>query len=158
MTDSELRIPTKELTVELSLEGGAKHTVALHVAAYEQNLIDLLESDQTFLPVRGTGGGEWSIINKQRLLWASIVLVDGRLPIDVALEEAPLYDRQVQLRVEFVHGDALKGKILYSPPEGKGRVSDHMNRSNHFFKIWTSDHLYLVNKAQVRQLVETKEA
>lgn len=157
MADSELRIPTKELTVELTLLGGVGTTVALHLAEHEQNLIDRLEEDQPFLPVRETGGSDWSIINKNGLLWASIVLVDGRLPIDVDVEEAPLFDRQVEVRVDFVQGDPLHGKILYSPPAGQTRVTDHINRPDLFFRLWTSDHLFIVNKAHVLRIIEIED-
>jgi hypothetical protein len=157
MTDSDLRIPTKELTIELMLLGGVTSTVSLHLGEHEKNLLDPLESGQPFLPVQETDGGGWSIINKPSLLWASIVLVDGRLPIDVAVEEAPLFDCQVQVRVEFVQGEPLNGKVMYSPPPRQTRISDHMNRDAHFFRLWTSDHLYIVNKSHVLRLIETSE-
>ncbi len=157
MSDSELKIPTRELTLQLMLLGGVTSTVTLHLGEHEQNLLDPLEGGQPFLPVRETEEGNWSIINKPNLLWASIVLEDGRLPIDVAEEEAPLFDRQVQVRVEFVQGDSLNGKIMYSPPPRQTRISDHMNRDAHFFRLWTSDHLYIVNKSHVLRLIETTE-
>ena len=158
MTDSDLRIPTKELTVELTLLGGATSTVALHLAEHEQKFIDRLQDDQRFVPVRDADTGTWSMINKNGLLWASIVLIDGRLPIDVAEdEEAPLFDRQVEVRLEFEQGEPLGGKILYSPPPGQTRVTDHMNRPAQFFRLWTSDHLYIVNKVHVLRLIEVQE-
>ncbi len=157
MTNSELRIPTKNLTVNLCFKAGSTSTVVLHLAEQEQDLVDLLEAEQAFLPVREAGEGEWSIINKSRLLWASIVLVDGRLPIDANLEETPLFDKQVEVRVELEQGDELHGKILYSPPRGQGRVTDHMNRREHFFSLWTSDRVYLVNKSHVVRLIEIAE-
>ena len=108
--------------------------------------------------MRESGGGDWSIINKNGLLWASVVLEDGRLPIDVAEdEEAPLFDRQVLVRVDFTQGDSLTGKILYSPPAGQTRVTDHINRADHFFRLWTADHLFLINKGHVLRVVEIQE-
>jgi hypothetical protein len=120
--------------------------------------VDRLEAEEPFLPVRETGGGDWSIINKNALLWASIGLEDGRLPIDVAEdEEAPFFDRQVLVRVDFSQGEPLTGKILYSPPPGQTRVTDHINRPDHFFRLWTADHLYIINKGHVLRLVELQE-
>jgi hypothetical protein len=51
----------------------------------------------------------------------------------------------------------MLGKIMYSPPPRQTRVSDHMNRDAHFFRLWTSDHLYIVNKSHVLRLIETSE-
>jgi hypothetical protein len=157
MTDSELRIPTKELTVELAVRDGKRSTVKLRLAEHEQHLIDLLEAGQQFLPVSEPERG-WSVLNKHKLLWASIALIDGRLPIEEeGMDEAMLYDRQVKVRVEFVHNDPIEGDILYSPPEGKTRITDHMNRPSHFFHLWSSDRLYVVNKHHVLRLVETEQ-
>jgi hypothetical protein len=156
MNDSELRIPTKELTVELAVREGQRSTVTVRLAEHEQHLIDLLESDQRFIAVCDTESG-WSILNKHKLLWASIILTDGRLPIEEEQGEAPLYDKQVEVRVEFTHSEALEGKMLYSPPEGKSRVTDHLNQTGSFFRLWTSHHLYLINKHHLLRVVETKQ-
>lgn len=157
MKDSGLRIPTKELTVELAAQGGERSTVALYLAEHEQHLIDLLEADQPFLPVYAAGRG-WSILNKHRLLWASIALVDGRVPIEEADGEAPFYDCKADVRVEMIEGESLSGEILYSPPPGQGRVTDHLNRPVHFFRLWTAGQLYIVNKHHVLRLIEAEEA
>jgi hypothetical protein len=138
------------------VQEGQRSTVTLRLAEHEQHLKDLLEGEQRFIPVCDAEAG-WSILNKHKLLWASIVLIDGRLPIEEATDEAPLYDREVQVRVEFTHSDPLEGKMLYSPPEAKTRVTDHLNRSSHFFRLWTSHHLYLINKHHVLRVVETSE-
>lgn len=156
MNDSELRIPTKELTVELAVRGGERSTVGLHLAEHEQHLIDLLEASQQFLPVCDIGGG-WSVLNKHRLLWASIALIDGRLPIEEDMDDAPLYDCQARVKIDFAQSDSLEGEILYSPPEGQGRLTDHMNRPSHFFRLWTADHMYIVNKHHVLRLIEIEQ-
>ncbi len=157
LAESELRIPTKKLTVKLILDGDKTHSVVLHLAEHEQNLIDLLQTDQSFMPVRDAADGSWCIVNKSSLLWASIILQNGRLPINVDVDEEALYDKQAKIEVHLASGESLEGKILYSPPQGRGRVTDHMNRPAHFFRLWTPDHLYLVNKSRVLRIVEIDE-
>ncbi|MEO8349236.1 MAG: hypothetical protein ABI610_10015, partial [Acidobacteriota bacterium] len=48
----------------------------------------------------------------------------------------------------------LEGEILYSAPEGSARVVDVMNRRERFFRVWSGDRVFLVNKDSVLRLVE----
>ncbi len=155
---SGLQIPRKELIVELAFLGGGHKQVGLFLAAQDQHILDLLEDEQIFLPALTTDDGSWSVINKRQILWLSVRLVDGSLPVEEADEEPMLYERRVDVEVHFANADALHGELLFSPPDGKGRASDHLNQSTRFFRVWTADSLFIVNKEHVLRLIEIERA
>jgi hypothetical protein len=158
---SGLETPTKELVVQIALLGGTRNQVGLFLAAHEQGLLDLLEDEQPFMPAFAGEERSWSILNKRAVVWVAIALRNGRLPIEEtdedASEEVTLYDRRVDVEVQFVRADALHGEILHSPPPAKARLTDYLNQDTRFFRVWTSDSLYLVNKEHVLRLVETEQ-
>lgn len=149
-----LKIPTKELVVEIAFLDGSREQMGLFLAEHDQQVLHLLEGRTVFLPAFATKDRSWSILNKHSILWLSIALIDGGLPIEEGEQDTILYERRVQVAVQFAQADAVRGEILFSPPTGKGRLTDYLNRETRFFHVWTSDALFFINKEHVLRLVE----
>lgn len=156
---TDFRVPKIRVTVELGILGGEGRRVDLFIADYRRNapvrqsVIDLLEEDTEFVPAVDESGT--SLFNKSSLSFVAISLRGGELPVEESSDdEQPLFDRRVAVEVELVGGRRLRGELLYSPPPGRSRVVDHLNGLTRFFRLWTSERVYLVNKNHVLRVTE----
>lgn len=157
---TDFRVPKIRVTVELAVLGGEGRRVDLFVSEHRRNspvrqsIIDLLEENDEFVPAVDDAGT--SLFNKSSLSFVAIPLRSGQLPVEeenFEPEEA-LYDRRVRVEVELVGGRMLAGELLYSPPPGRTRVIDHLNGLTRFFRLWTAERVYLVNKNHVLRVTE----
>jgi hypothetical protein len=160
MSESEkLRIRKQPLEVELALEDRPPRQMKLFLAEHDshafqrQRVLDLLQAE-TFLPACDAQSGECEIFNSRAVLWIGMPLssVDGQ----EAGEE--LFEHRQCVRVEMTGGTSLQGELLYSALQDGSRVVDLLNRKERFFRLWTEDHVYLVNKDSVLSVVEDGQA
>ena len=153
-----LRIRKQAVEVELALAGGAPRRVTVFVAEHRDNefrrqdVLNLLEHVQAFLPARDVESGQWEIFNKDSLLWIAVPLSPPGGETAGAADE--LFEFRHPVRVDFLGGQALKGELLYSAPAESTRIVDYVNEPGRFLHLWRGDHLYLINKAFVLRLVE----
>jgi hypothetical protein len=146
--------------VQLSLDNAAAGAVELYVAEHlsaverRQNVIELLVSDDNFLPVRDPRENTWALINKTMIAWVAVSLANPEPPSDEAGMEDELFDVRRAVAVELPGGNRLLGELLYSPPPNRARVADFLNDSGRFFRLWTNDVVYLVNKRYVARVLE----
>jgi hypothetical protein len=162
-----LRLPIIAVRVDLMLHGGNLRAVELFVAEHlahhyrRQQVTDLLEAATQFVPVRNPEDGRVELINKETMIWVRVSLDAGELPVeekhDPGSPDVELFDEMHAVRVELSAAEPLAGDILYSPTSaGGGRVVDYLNEPGHLFRLWTGEHLYLINKRFVVRVVEPK--
>jgi hypothetical protein len=150
------------VAVDLASKDGEVRRYEVFVAPHQehayrrQHVIDLLEIHDGFVPARDVAEDRWVLTNKATVVWAALALTDGALPLEEEAEtyEQQLYDVQVMVTVELLMHPAIEGQILYSPPADHARVVDYLNQPRRFFRLWTSDRLYLVNKDHVIRVHE----
>ena len=154
-----LKIRKQAVAVELALAGGEPRRVEVFVAEHRDNefrrqdVLDLLERVQAFLPARDPATGRGEIFNKDALLWIAVPLSPfGSAPASAAEE---LFEFRRPVRVDFLGGQSVSGELLYSAPAESTRLVDYVNEPGRFFRLWTKDFLYLINKAFVLRVVET---
>jgi hypothetical protein len=151
-----LRVRKEPLEVELALAGATPRRVELYLAEHgshgfsRQRVRELIEQSECFLPACDGATGGWESFNARAVVW--IALSRACADADGAAEE--LYDHRRLVRVEFERGEPLEGEILYSAPEGSARVVDVLNRRERYFRLWSGDRVYLVNKDSVLRVVE----
>ncbi|HKF45219.1 MAG TPA: hypothetical protein VKG01_19155 [Thermoanaerobaculia bacterium] len=153
-----LKILKQAVAVELALAGGEPRRVEVFVAEHRENefrrqdVLDLLERVQAFLPARNVATGEWELFNKDALLWIGV----PPSPLGSAPEGAAdeLFEFRRPVRVDFMGGQSLEGEILYSAPAESTRLVDYVNEPGRFLRLWTNDLLTLINKAFVLRVVE----
>jgi hypothetical protein len=155
---SELRVPKHPVTVELALDGRAPRTVEIYLAEQRahdfraEDVSDLFDGPAPFLPARDLDESEIVVVRKDAIVWAALSPTPGGPGSD------DLYDQRHAVRVELRGGAGLDGELLYSPPEGKCRVVDHLNQCGRFVTLWCGERLYLVNAAFIVRVVEKTES
>jgi len=151
-----LRIRKEPLEVELALVGRPTRRVRIFLAdqsssAFDrQRVLDLLEQAETFVPACDLETGRWEAFNSRAVAWIGIPL--GSIDRDGSGDE--LYEHRRAIEVVFAGAAPLEGDLLYSAPEGAARVVDVMNRRARFFRLWSGDRVFLVNKDSVLRVVE----
>jgi hypothetical protein len=156
-----LKIRKQAVAVELALAGGEPRRVEVFVAEHRDNeyrrqdVLDLLEHVQAFLPARDPATGRGEIFNKDALLWIALPLSPFGSEQESEAEE--LFEFRRPVRVDFHGGQSISGELLYSAPAESTRLVDYVNEPGRFLRLWTKDFLYLINKAFVLRLVETDE-
>jgi hypothetical protein len=153
-----LRIRKQAVAVELALAAGQPRRVEVFVAEHRdkefrrQDVLDLLEHVQAFLPARDAATGRGEIFNKDALLWIAVPLSPfGSEPVEAPDE---LFEFRRPVRVDLLGGQAVSGELLYSAPAESTRLVDYVNEPGRFLRLWTNDFLYLINKAFVLRVVE----
>ena|SRR5215468_164022 len=147
----DLRVPKHTVTVELALDGRAPRTVEIYLAEQRahdfqaEDVADLFGEPTPFLPARDVAEAEVVVIRKEAVAWVA-------LPIPAGTDE--LFEERHDVRVELRGGGGLDGELLYSPPEGQGRVVDHLNGAGRFLRLWTADRLVLVNTQYIIRVIE----
>ncbi len=157
-----LNLPKLAVAIELAVHGhGACRVevfVAMHVSSgyRPQHVLEVLESSESFLPTRPVGGERFTLVNKAAIVWVRIALAHGELPVEESAEvvSPTLFDVVHRVAVELSAGEVIEGHLMYSSPFGQARVIDYLNRTDRFVRLWTSEHLYLLNKAFVIGVTE----
>lgn len=155
------RIPKIPVTVEVNLGTPGIRRVEIFVAEHvadafrRQHVADLLASPERFLPAREPGAANASLFNKAVAVWIRIPTSEGGLPVEESSAELEeLFEQQHPVEVELASGEVVRGDLLYSLPSDRSRVADYLNRGDRFFRLWTTDFLYLVNKDHVVRVQE----
>ena len=152
-----LEVPKQTLEVELLLAGAAPRQVELFLAEHgsrdfdRQHVVELLDQENSFLPVRDLESGEWEAFNSRAIVWVGI-------PECSAAGEGSsdeLFEHRRSVRVAFAGGEWLEGEVLYSAPDAGARLVDHLNRKDSYFRLWKAERLFLLNKQWVLRVVET---
>jgi len=154
-----LRIRKNAVTVELALAAGEPRRVEVFVAEHRdkefrrQDVLNLLEHMQAFLPARDAATRRGEIFNKDAVLWIALPLSPAGTEPASAAEE--LFEFRRPVRVDFLAGQSISGEVLYSAPAESTRLVDYVNEPGRFLRVWTKDFLYLINKAFVLRVVES---
>ena len=147
-------VPKREAAVRLHLATGEmrRGTVFLDfidvIHRGAQTLLDKLNGDSAWFPVRGPRGIE--IVNRAR-----IVLVepgDGLDP-DLVRKSSSAVFRQESVTVHLAGDRKLDGRIEMDLPDEFSRVSDFLNFPLNFFALETERGPVLVSKEHVVSLV-----
>jgi hypothetical protein len=157
-----LRVRKQAVAVELALAGGTPRRVEIFVAEYRDNefrrqdVLNLLEHIQAFLPARDSASGLWEIFNKDALLWIGVPL--SPFGSEPAGTDQELYEFRRPVRVDLIGAEPIHGDLLYSARQESTRVMDYLNETGRFFRVWSEERLYLVNKAFVLRVVQPEAA
>jgi hypothetical protein len=153
-----LKVPKTPIRVELALEGAAPRAAELFLsdagdgAGRRAQLLELLaDEDDDFLPVRDPDEGVWTIVNKAVIAYARVPRDDG--PDDAGLDDE-LFDVRRPVELHLVGDRRLVGDLLYSPAAGRARVTDHLNDSVRYVRLWTADAVYYVARRYLARLIE----
>jgi hypothetical protein len=151
-----LQVPKQTLEVELLLAGAAPRHVELFLAEHgsrdfdRQHVLELLGQEGSFLPIGDLESGEREVFNSRAIVWVAIP--ESSSEGEGSGDE--LFEHRRSVRVAFAGGEWLEGEVLYSAPDAGGRLVDHLNRHEPYFRLWKAEQLFLVNKRWVLRVLE----
>ena len=140
---------TEQPVVLFQADGSVmKGVVFLSACAYshigQQTLTDLLREKGDFFPFRTEAGG-FCVTNK-----TSITHIRYE-QLATEQEYAPL-GNPVEVQINFVGGEQLRGTVIIEMPEGRNRLFDFVNSMSGFFPLRSGEAHYLVNVTQLRDI------
>jgi hypothetical protein len=154
-----LKIPKSLVDVELRDSRGRELAAAVYLAEAvpsgdrRERLQDLLTS-RRFVPLRRPEG--FSFIARDHVMWLRLDLMSA---IDELDPEAEGGAGSVSAGIELTldDGTMLRGGIRYLLPRTSRRVGDYLEGLPPFFPLRTPNHLFLVNRDRVVQVVPIDE-
>ncbi|MCX5850237.1 MAG: hypothetical protein NTW65_12420 [Deltaproteobacteria bacterium] len=104
-------------------------------------VLDILNSDSTFLPAEDISTGEIFFLNKGRVMFLELTERD--------LAEETLLSQEKSVQVELTNNETLNMSIFMEMPEERSRVSDYLNFSPEFIYLCGKEKDIILNKAFV---------
>jgi hypothetical protein len=143
----DLTLPVDRVPAVLILTDGSRHEVSIFFAA-GQDLAEVMESGQAFLPATELGG-RFRLFSRRAL--ACIRLPHGGASV-AELDALPLCRRTAAIRL--LSGILLTGELRYLAPPERRRTADYLNEPAASFPVYAEDGVYHVAKNQVAYLEE----
>ncbi len=144
------RVDKTELPVVLFHSDGSvmKGVVFLSASAYShigrQTLSDLLLEREDFFPFRSETG-EFSVINRETVTHIRYEPLGKD-------EDSLVIGTPVDVQINFIGGEQLRGTVLIEAREGRTRLSDFINTTKRFFLLTSGEAHYLVNHTHIRNI------
>jgi hypothetical protein len=149
---SDLRVPKREVAVEVVLPGGEARQLSIYLAEGAashpgpERPSDLLNGSAPFIPAREAASGAMTFLHR-----ASIAVAR------VAAEEEPADDAftipiEHEVEITLTDGSLLTGLVGYFAPEFHQRLVDFLNRPEPFLRLLERDRVALVGRAHVAQV------
>jgi hypothetical protein len=145
---SDYRIAKLRCPVEVTLANGHRLDGDVFVQSVgrfrsgPEEPIDLLNHEETFLPLAGADG-TIALVQK-----AQIAVVGCPLPVDDEPSAAGVVGMRVELTLS--DGSAHEGSIFPELPAGRPRLVDFLNDTPfQFIALFTADQLRLVNRVHI---------
>jgi hypothetical protein len=154
-TDTSLRIPKTQVTVDLALEGRTPRRAELFVPLGPasrpryRRVQDLLEASAPFLPARLQGGRSWLIVSRDRLVFVGVPL-----EVNEDLADSEFFEQHSHVHLEMVDGSCLAGELLYSSPRAHARVVDYLGDPARYLPLFQGHRVLLVSKHHLVSLTE----
>ncbi len=104
-------------------------------------ILDVLNSDATFIPAEDIRTGEIFFINKQNIMFLELHERD--------LADETLLTPEAHVQVELTNNEILKVSLFMEMPQERSRVSDYLNFSSEFIYLCGQDKDIILNKAFV---------
>ena len=159
ISEQEYRVPKVPVAVNVTLEGGLQFDGNAHVATASrqhrgrQRLLDLLLSDEPFMPLTSEQG-EGRLINKRRIV---MIRLASLYDADLSPEETE-GALEVPVRVELCGVPAdrayLDGRLIIVMPPGQCRILDVLNVERPFFPLLADGQVFLLGLKHVVSVLQ----
>lgn len=106
-----------------------------------ETLLDVLNSDRTFVPVEDILMNEVLLIGKTRIVYLELSEAGAVYEGEASVE--------LPVTVELVNGETLKGSFLTDLPSESRRASDYLNITPQYICIQSNSNWLVVNKDYV---------
>ena len=142
-----MRVEKNKRKATLCRSDGTKLDVNLFLSPYAEGhsgkelILDILNSDSTFLPVEDIHTGKIFFLNKDRVMYLEIPERD--------LADETLISPEKRVKVELANSEIMDLSIFLEMPEERSRVSDYLNFSKAFIYLCGKERDVILNKAFV---------
>ena len=142
-----MRVEKIKRTATLCRSDGVRLDINFFLSQYAQghsgreHILDVLNSNLTFLPVEDIGTGAIFFLNKDSVMSLEIPERD--------LADEVLLNPQRSVQVEMTNHEILNLSIFMEMPEERSRVSDYLNCPAEFIYLCGEEKDFIVNKAFV---------
>jgi hypothetical protein len=106
-----------------------------------ETLLDVLNSDRTFVPIEDILMNEVLLIGKTRIMYLELPEAGLALPEGASVE--------LPVTVELVNGETLRGNFLTDLPPEARRTSDYLNLMPSYICLQSEPHWFVINKTYV---------
>lgn len=152
----ELRVPKRRVNVEFQLlfaPATRRLTVFLAEAAHvhdgPERLSDVLNGDTQFLPAYDEATRQMVFLARDAICFAR--LSANEEPADEA--EGHTIPTECEVELRLAPGIPLRGLVSYVHPADRSRLNDYLNIAPSFFRVLEGDHVVLVNKRHLLEVV-----
>jgi hypothetical protein len=158
---SELRVPKRQVRVEVALAGGATLQLNLFQAEHAHGFerpSDLLNRGLSFLPAVGLDGAA-QVLRREAVLRMTVARSAEIAPEEPA-DDAPPSPEVVRLDLEvaFDTGETSRGRLIFEQPASRRRLVDYLNDCPPFFCLRDGDKVHIINKARISRLTLRADA
>jgi hypothetical protein len=155
---SELRVPKRQVRVEVVLAGGATLQLNLFQAEHQmsphgfERPSDLLNRGLAFLPAVGLDGAA-QVLRREAVLRMTVARSAEITPEEPADDGPPSTEVvRLDLEVAFDTGDTARGRLIFVQPASRRRLVDYLNDCPPFFCLRDGDQVHIVNKSRIARL------
>jgi hypothetical protein len=106
-----------------------------------ESMMDILNSDRTFVPIEDILMNEVLLIGKTRIMYLEIPEAGSAIPEGASVE--------LPVTVELVNGETLRGSFLTDLPPESRRASDYLNLMPRYICLLSEPHWLVINKTYV---------
>jgi len=107
-------------------------------------IIDVLNSDRSFIPLEDVLKDEILMIGKNRFMDVELLERD--------LLPETLEGQKIPVQIELINGDTLEGNFFTDLPPDKLRLSDFLNHTPQFIYLCRDQHDIILNKEYILSL------
>ena len=107
-------------------------------------IIDVLNSDRSFIPLEDVLKDEILMIGKNRFMDVELLERD--------LLPETLEGQKIPVQIELINGDKLEGSFFTDLPPDKLRLSDFLNHTPQFIYLCRDQHDIIINKEYILSL------
>ena len=110
-----------------------------------QNLGDLLNSGEQFIPIRTKT--EILLVNIKHLVYVEITM-------EQELDELMKLGSSYSISTKMITGKSIEGDVFISINEGHGRVKDYANQDLVFFRMLQNKHVVYINQNYILSITD----
>jgi hypothetical protein len=149
----DLRVPKRRTPVEIQLNGGAVHRVAVflgdfaHDHAGPERLSDLFNGLGDFVPAYDLDSDAMTFLNRAGV---AVARLSGYIEPDTAEQHTLPTEHDVEIVLN--DGGTLRGLVSYILPPEKSRLIDFLNDAPLFFRLLEQNSVALINKRHVARV------
>jgi hypothetical protein len=149
----DLRVPKRRTPVEIQLNGGAVHHVAVflgdfaHDHAGPEQLSDLLNGPGDFVPAHDLDSNAMTFLNRSGV---AVVRLGGH--VDPETTDQHTLPTEHEVEIVLHDGAKLRGLVSYVLPPEHSRLIDFLNEAPLFFRLLEQSAVCLINKRHVARV------